>query len=457
MIATLLAIIYLYLLGYAFLIFIRFRDDFALNLSLAGLAGMGITTILMFLLDVLGFSVSSVNLILAGILFLLLFLAQDALKKNVRHWQEYFRFRVDWKNLNSIEVTILLVIVLLILASFIKNIYWPVQSYDSLAGYDLMARVISAEKTFNVSLHRFGLAGPRGIYPPQVEGIFAFFYLMGAPSAKVVNSLFFISLLLLFYRVCKKYLTGLGAAVFTLFLTITPELYAHASLSLTNLPAAAYVTGGLLFLYLWWKEGKTAQLILSGLFFGLNTWTRSDGVVFSLAAAIVLFILVLKNRQFLSWIYHSLLAFLPFLIWQVYLKIVIHAESAERFRHELFWDPRLLTFILKYIKMLFFNVNLYGLVFYIFVAVFLINIKFLKQNWPVLAYLLLGFVFYTFIYYQLNPETQDSIQTMMRASYKRAVFYYIPGVLFYSAVSLLSIRFFNRLEEMYQKFVYGRS
>lgn len=456
MIATLLAIFYIYLLGYALLIFLRIREDFALNLALAGLTGMGITTILMFLLDVSGFSISPGNLILAGILLLLLFGVPDVMKKNVGSWRKYFSVRVNWKNLNSVETTILLVIALLVLASFIKNIYWPVQSYDSLAGYDLMARVIRAEKTFNVSLHRFDLAGPRGIYPPQVEGIFAFFYLMGATSAKVVNTIFFVSLILMFYRICKRFLTGLGAAVYTLFLTITPELYAHASLSLTNLPAAAYVTGGILFFYLWWKEGKTVQLILSGLLFGLNAWTRSDGVVFSLAAVIVLFFLVLKNRQFLSWIYYSILAFLPFLVWQIYLKLVIHAESSERFRHELFWDPQLFSFILKYTKMLFFNANLYGLVFYIFVGVFLINLKFIKENWPVLIYLILGFAFYTFIYYQLNPETQDSIQTMMRASYKRAVFYYIPGVLFYSAVSPLSIRFFNRLEEMYRKFVYGR-
>ncbi len=457
MIAALFALVYLYLLGYAFLIFIQFKDNFPVNFALAGLTGMGLTTILMFVLEVIGFAISPLNMILVGMLVIVLFLYRDLRRKNFSHWQNYVKIRLDWRNWNSMELSIMLVVAFLWLASFVKNMYWPVQAYDSVAGYDLMAKVISVEQTLNVSLHRFKLAGARGIYPPQIEGIFAFFYLMGSPSAKIVNSLFFLSLILLFYNICKKWTTGTAAAFFTLLLVMTPEMWAHGSLSLTNLPAATFGAGGVLFLYLWWKEQQSVHLVLSGLCLGLNTWTRSDGVAFNLAAAIVLFFIVMHKRHFLPWLYHSLLSFLPFVLWQIYLKIAIHAESTERFRHELFWDPKLLNTIFNYLKVLFFNTSLYGVVFYIFIALFLINIRYFKQNWPLLLYLFLSFIFYTIIYYQLNPEVQDSIHTMMRTSYKRAIFYYIPVVLLYSALSPQTLRFFNWVEVKYQRAILGRS
>ncbi len=457
MTANLITLFYIYALGYGFLVFSKTKYTAGLNFSLAGLAGIGLSTILMFLLEIAGLSFSPLNLWIFWFILLSLFLLRDVAQKKYGQWKDYFKPNIARGYFNSVEGTLLAVVILLILVTVVKNLYWPVQSYDSVAGYDLMARTIGIEKTFNVSLHKYDLAGPRGIYPPLVEGIFALFYIMGASSSKIVNTIFFVSLIMLFYQFAKIFMKGIGAAFFTLILTITPEFFAHASLSLTNLPGAAYVTAGLLFLFRWWKERQPGQLMLSGFMLGLNGWTRSDGIIFCIAASLVLFVIVLRKKKFSLWIYHGILSFTPFIAWQIFLKVVIHAESIERFRKHLFWDPALFSYIVNYIKTLLFTTGLYGLIFYIFVIAIIANIKYIRKNWPLLALIAASFVLYTFTYYQLNPETQDSIQTMMRASYKRAMFYFIPSVLFYSAISPMSIKLFDWLEQKCKNFVFGKA
>ncbi|MBN2367279.1 MAG: glycosyltransferase family 39 protein, partial [Calditrichaeota bacterium] len=262
---------------------------------------------------------------------------------------------------------------------------------------------------------------------------------------------------IIFHQVLSRFLSPSGAALLTFFLVFTPEMFAHASLSLTNLPGAAFVCGGSLFLYLWWKEEKSSHLIISGLMFGLNVWTRSDGIVFSVAAVFIMFLITIRKKMYLPLIFHGLLSVLPFIVWQVYLKIVIHAASIERFRTYLFWDEERFSYMVKTIYLLVTSTNLYGLSFYIFAIALIANIRYLKSNWPLLATILFSFLLYTFMFYQIDPETQDSIQTMMTASYKRGLFYFIPMILFYSGITPLSRKLFAVLDREYNRFVYGES
>ncbi|MFZ0391452.1 MAG: DUF6541 family protein [Calditrichia bacterium] len=454
MAGILFSLIYIYGLGYAFLLFCGSSYKPLLNFVLAGLFGIGFSTVLMFLLDILGLSISAPALMAGWIVVLLLFLSRHFLTRRKIDFSPFYRSSFRWREMNPATFVFVAAIILLVAGSFIKNMYWPVQAYDSVAGYDLMGRIISIEKTFNVSLHNYDLAGPRGIYPPLVEGSFALFYLLGASSAKILNTIFYVSLLILVYQFIRKELNSIAAGLFTLILALTPELFAHSSLSLTNIPGALYVTGGLLFLYEWWRSRQFLPLMFSGLLFGLNAWARSDGIIFCIAAtAILLVLMILEKQNFMWWVYHSLAAFLPFIGWQIYLKLAINAESIERFRTYFFWDGERFQYMISYMFTLFKSTPLYGWIFYIFLLALVINIRRIKANWPLLAYLVSAYLLYSFTFYQLDPETQDSIQTMMRASFKRGLFYFIPGILFYSVLTPYFRKFFNWLEMKYQKFV----
>ena len=74
-------------------------------------------------------------------------------------------------------------------------------------------------------------------------------YLFGAESPKIITPHFYVSLLLGFYAICKKYVSTINALFFTLLLEIVPELYAHAALLLGNLPTTANVAMAALTLF----------------------------------------------------------------------------------------------------------------------------------------------------------------------------------------------------------------
>src|SRR3954471_8540932 len=72
----------------------------------------------------------------------------------------------------------------------------------------------------------------------------AYVYIFGAEMPKMITTLFFLSTLLIFFDVTRKYIGATGGAFFTLILMLTPEYFSHAALTLGNLPTTAYVGAG---------------------------------------------------------------------------------------------------------------------------------------------------------------------------------------------------------------------
>ncbi len=447
-----LGIILLYFLGFSIIIFLhRNSETTSITidelLGLAFLIGIGLETVFMFIFDLLNIKINAFTLGMSSIAIIswVVFYKREFFKSYLMRFRK-ISFNLSLQNVNIAWAVILLLIIIFLLANVLKSLFWPTTAYDSVAGYDLMGKVIAAEGKINVSLFKTGSVGPRSIYPPLIEGSFAYAYIFGSQSSKIISSLTYISLILVFYAFLKKYVTNFNAIFFTLLLIGTPEMFAYSSLSLSNVPSAAYASLGLLYLFMWFENQEKNLLYIASILLGLNVWSRNDGIVFSITGLVLMVFYAYKNKSWKEIAIYGSISFAPFIFWTLYLKYTIGIVQ-DRFVNHLFWDTNRFERLMLWIKLLVFNSQYYGLTFYLFLIALLLNIRNIhRDKFQLLILILISFILYSAIYYQLDPVKQGSLDSMMEYSYKRGLFYFIPLVLFYVAVSRPIRLFFLMVE-----------
>lgn len=416
-------------------------------ICLSFLVGIAVETMIMFLLDLLHLPFNATILTLISILIIVVLNY-----KSIPNFRKSFA-EVKWKphkpKLNNLNIgwwLIFLLICFLLIGSFAKSLYWPTTAYDSVAGYDLMGKAIAHEGKIHVSLFDINHQGNRAFYPPLIEGSFAFAYLFGSESSKMITSITYLSLVLIFYTILRKYVNSINAILFCLFLIITPEMFAHSSLSLSNMPAAVYAGIGLIYLFISFDKSNENYFFIASILLGLTVWARNDGIAFAGAGFVVLLYYAIKMKTWKKILIYSLFIFLPFIIWNLYLKFVIEFTQ-DRFVSHLFWDFERIQLLFSWIKRLVFSTSLYGLTFYIFFIALLLNIKnILRDKLLLFMLILLAFIFYSALYYQLDDSILAPLSFMMETSYKRALFFFVPLMLFYASTSKVMQQLFIRID-----------
>lgn len=450
-----IGLIVIYVLGWSLLNRISGKLSVLEKTGLAFLVGIGIESFIMFLLDILGIRFNITNLLIISII-----LISVLNLKYLRESREVFSKIRDYKfqkpsfsGLNLVWLIFALLVVVLVYGSVSKSLFWPTSAYDNVAGYDLMGKVMAAEGAIQNSLFEVdnvpisGL-GNRAKYPPLVASSFAFAYMCGLETSKIMTSMFFISFVILFYGLLKKFTTDTAAIFFTFFVIISPEYFAFTSLSTTNIPTAFYAAGALIYLYLYLKEERADYLIIAALLMGLTSWARSDSLVFNMAGFFVLIYHFRKNLLRKELLLYVLLTFLPFLSWMVYSNIYIRLDQ-DVFVNNIFWDSDKFAFIMSWVKILIFSTGLYGISFYIFFIVIGLNIRHIKQDesTKLLFIIFLTWVFYTILFYQMDPvKMGSSLKHIMEASYKRGMFPFIPLVWYYVASTIFVRKIFDKFQ-----------
>ena len=436
------------LLGYMIVNLISADFSMAEKWGLSFLIGIGMETVFMFVLDVLSLEFNALILFLLSVLLIAVlgWMQRYSLLEGIRNHHFSVR-KPDFGRLNYFWWVMVVAIGFLLFGSIWKSLYWPTISYDSVAGYDLMGRVIAAEGKIRVSLFDSNSQGLRGIYPPLVEGSFAFAYLFGATSSKIITSLTFLSLIFIFYALLRRYVNSNGAILFTLLLVITPEMLVHSALSLTNMPLAAYAGPGLIYLYLWFDQQQRRDLWIGSILLGLGIWARNDGIVFNAAGLLLLIYYAIRNKTWKDAALYFTISFLPLISWTLYLTYNIGIVQ-DRFVNHLYWDGERLAKLFTWSMALVGDNSLYGLTFYLFAAAVILNIRhLLKNHLFLLLVILASFLMYAGIFYQLDEVKQPaSLLAMMQYSFKRGLVSFVPLVLFYAAANITMQRLLDWVE-----------
>ena len=97
-----------------------------------------------------------------------------------------------------VSVILLILIIFFVSASVYKAIYWPPTSYDAIAGYDYIGKMI-AKRGFDKTIWLTPGLNNRANIPPLIPLMLALCYVIGVNS-QVIMSVFLVGLVIMFYK-----------------------------------------------------------------------------------------------------------------------------------------------------------------------------------------------------------------------------------------------------------------
>lgn len=260
------------------------------RLGLSYLLGLGIFTMAMYLANLLGLKLTSLNNILLFLLFSLpLVILQQ---KNIRNYFSEIGKQVKNLRLALTEKIIIGVGSFFVVSSFINTLYWPVYIWDALTLYDFRARVFVETGFIKTALHALG-GDYYFNYPLLTSLSHTIVYISGENNPQFLYSMFYVSLALIFYGQLKVFLNRNYSLFFTFMLLTVPRIYSQSLVAYTNLPYMVYFSIGTIYFYLWDKKRDIGYLIISAVLVGLSTWARSSEpfwlVIFGTAVLVSIF------------------------------------------------------------------------------------------------------------------------------------------------------------------------
>jgi hypothetical protein len=440
------------------LIVLLLSDKFTL-LELLGLPliiGLGYTSFIMFFLDALKLGISYSNIVTG--LAITIVIAAGALAFLYTKKRRNLDFLKSQKpSLRGLTLPWLCFVgfgLYLVYGITLKCLYWPPAEFDSIEGYDLLAKAIAHEGTIanSILLNPTIVAGcgPRLLYPPLFASCNAICYLSGMESPKLITALYFISWLVIFYSFIKRFVPHTVAAIATFMMMVAPEMFANASFTLTNLPTAVYASTAVLSFFIWREKKIDGFFYLSILTLLFGTWTRSDAIVFYPGIMLVLLYDAWKTRSIKYLISYGVISVIPFILWHFYLTAHIERQQDSFFIKSFFFDTHKLGNVLSAAWTMIKNTSLYGIIFYVFIPVVLINVVNIYKRRDMLAFLVIafgGWLLYTMLFYQMK-NTDGSLFApggWMLSGYKRGMFSFVPLAVFYIATNQYALRLYAKI------------
>ncbi|HEU4470402.1 MAG TPA: glycosyltransferase family 39 protein, partial [Flavisolibacter sp.] len=315
--------------GIGFLGLLRTRIRPAFLLPLALLLGLGLSSLLPFLLQLLFIPLtatavflsqllSSTGLLIAGRRGLSIL--KDGLKKSS------FRVRLY-------EIPFLLVITGLFLVSAWRCFYYPPTPRDLTSGAEVIAEYAVREKTMINSLFTVNLESTNNQFkPPFITSLQVLYKYAGFPFGQVwLISMVACFLIFLYHALCEKMHRVLAGLLLVFFMAI-PEMYAYTFMALFDYPNAVYFFLSVFFLIRFYQTGERKDILLAGVLMGLATYIRSETLILACLIAPALLWHHVKNwhsgRRLLFsglfWILPSVMAYL--LSVTVYINLYLPAQ-----------------------------------------------------------------------------------------------------------------------------------
>ncbi len=424
------------------------------------LTGIGLQSFWMLLCDVFNIQFSQPLLSVFNLGLVVILADFDAVKKfNYEQWLKTTVEKIKEQFLRPDLGSMLLLATLagLFYLIAVKGMYWPTSEHDAIGTFDKLGVWFALEGRIHVSLYDVGLQGAGGIYPPLFPSAIAYCYLYGGNNPKILSLLFYIATLVIFFFALRRYTTLFGASFFTLILGWSPEFYSHAALLLSNIPAAAYITGASLSLFIWWKEKEQSYFTLSCIMIALSLWLRQDLIPFAAAGGLVVLWFAIQNKEWKKVFVYAAAVLIPFITWSLYVKFSLHLSAAERFGAGSVITAAKLKLVSAYLWA-YLGLGqqggsppgyfLYGVAFLLPIVLVFANYKHLTKDWLMIpVYAFVSLVLYTLVFLLIDENLQGAtLQSLMESSFKRGLFCFMPIVLFYAAASSFSVKMFGMLE-----------
>ncbi len=445
-----LTIILHYTIGIGILRRIGFRKSKWEVFGLAFPLGVGSATILVFLLDIAGRSLTFLSLtIVSLVLIAFLFFPEFAKIKEVKK-PDVKRFWNRLKQIPLYEIVFLVVIAALFFISAWRCYYFPVKTYDSIVGIDLVAKYAVEEGQIQsrVFSEIKDELSTQPYYAPFAALSQITYMLSGVSNGKIWLSFMFLSLIVIFYGNLRREIHPLLAGLLIVILIAIPEMYPYTYLLQTDFSNAVFVCLSLVYGFYFIQKKEDQYFWVSAILFGFATWTRSETISFAVMTALLIFIFIIRDKTPQSVKYPLIfiaISFLFFALWNLYylpLKLNYSPESYFRFG---FWDFERIKLLGAGMMKVFLSAGLWGYLPYFFFVIAVINLVLFRdfKNIFLLVWIILLFGgFWVLLYHlQLNPNATIAY------TFRRGTFKMWPIIIFYIGTSAL----FDRVSAILHK------
>jgi hypothetical protein len=422
-----------YALGVAILRRLGLRSEKWEMFGLAFPLGLGSASLLIFLLDVLGIRLTffSITLVCLAV-FLLLIFPDFANFRKLKNLQ-LPKFAAI-KRVSPVEWLFLMIIAAFFFISAWRCFYLPVTPYDAIVGIDLLAKYAAEDGRINSRIFHDlqGELSTQPYYAPFAALSQAIYRLAGFAQGQVWLSFMTLSLLVIFYGNLRREIHPLPAGFLTVVLIAVPEMYAYTYLLQTDFSNAVFASLSMICAFRFIQKEDARYFWVSALLFGFAAWTRSETVAFSLPAAGLLFLFLLKKKTPLPFKYPLLffgVSLFFFAIWNLYYLPVVLDYRPESFFKFGFWDPERLFLTWKGMFAIMKAEVYWGYVPHIFVLAAVINLAIFRDrdNLFILLWIILLYLGFLILLYHL----QLSINANINFTFRRGTFKLWPMMVFY--------------------------
>lgn len=261
--------------------------------------GMGILSLVMFLLSLLKvrFGVLSITISLAIVVMPFLFLcfkSKDIFNKQTKMLQR--------KQLSFSRKLLIGLILCVFLFVLFQALIVPLAAWDSWAIYGFKAKAFYLDKTvqagFLKDTTKFYSHPDYPLLVPLAETwIYICLGTWNDQLVKILFPLYFISLIIIFYNNLKYYIDKKYSLLFAFFFVTIPQVISLGSSGYADLPLAFYYFTSLAFLIRGCEDFDKTSLFFSAIFAGLAAWTKNEGIVMAMFDLLIFLGVILVRRK----------------------------------------------------------------------------------------------------------------------------------------------------------------
>lgn len=439
MIASLVSLLAVLALGYAVVAAISPRSGLLERLGLGGGVGLGVFTFLLFVATAMGLPL--VAPVAAGVWALCLGLAAALGRRRGARFVPGSAGRGSpAPRLSAIDRTglagLLALVGFVATASLVIGVYWPVQAWDALTEYDFRGRIFAQTGSFailNLDPYYAGI-------PLLTSLAHAWIYLVGGSTPHLIYWLYYVGLLVAVYVGLRRELRPAASLATAAALATTPALFVHSTLAFANLPFGYYFSVASIYLYLWRRDRRSSDLVLSGILYGLSSWTRPGSEPFVAGALLVLLATTSGGRSRIGAPGQLLALYLSFYLpWKLYQRLALTVSGDLYEAHVVLrLDGARLRDVLSFLWTFLTNVREFGVLWLVFLTTALVSLPRLRLGGANLVPLALtGWCLLAWIV-QIYALELKSVAYLATASGERLLLTFLPLAVYACAVSPVS-------------------
>jgi len=268
--------------------------------SLAFLLGTGVSSLLVFLVELIQLPITATILwgIQSGFVVLALWLKRKAVPE---------LFRAYSVMPGIADLLPILIALAFGVISFWRSFYFPPYSYDSLLGIDLIAKYavrdgsIAGSALFETLLPLTKSYGNQLFYAPYAMLMQVLTRGIGIDFGQVWLGLLSFFFYLFFYAAARQHAHAAMAFAALLFIIFVPEFYAYSFILQTDYSNAVFFFIGVYFFYRYSQENLNSTLALACTGMFLACWSRTETIFFMPFGSLWLLIAGYLRNRVINW------------------------------------------------------------------------------------------------------------------------------------------------------------